>query len=222
MPFAYNDFAGLQALVDAHPVGVIKMEVVRNMGPQDGFLEKVRELATARGIVLIFDECTSGFRQTFGGLHKQYGVEPDMAIFGKTLGNGYAITATIGRRAVMGRSVYLAHPVTQRRCLVLDGRSVIVGTRRRCTRDRCTGSGSPHAFRQRVCHPTEIVSCPVNSHYGPRYWLRPVPIVRLTSTPPPTADKRRASYQRAPRQVKDTSSMDICREKTPRRPRDYG
>ena len=61
----------------------------------------MRELATEHGIVLIFDECTSGFRQTFGGLHKLYGVEPDMAVFGKTLGNGYAITAIIGRREVM-------------------------------------------------------------------------------------------------------------------------
>jgi glutamate-1-semialdehyde 2,1-aminomutase len=77
------------------------MEVVRNMGPEDNFLHKVRQLATARNIVLIFDECTSGFRETFGGLHKKYGVEPDMAMFGKALGNGYAITATIGRRAVM-------------------------------------------------------------------------------------------------------------------------
>jgi glutamate-1-semialdehyde 2,1-aminomutase len=51
--------------------------------------------------VLIFDECTSGFRQSFGGLHKLYGVEPDMAMFGKALGNGYAITATIGRREIM-------------------------------------------------------------------------------------------------------------------------
>jgi glutamate-1-semialdehyde 2,1-aminomutase len=51
--------------------------------------------------VLILDECTSGFRETFGGLHLKYGVEPDMAMFGKALGNGYAITATIGRRAVM-------------------------------------------------------------------------------------------------------------------------
>jgi glutamate-1-semialdehyde 2,1-aminomutase len=61
----------------------------------------VRKLATDKGIVLIFDECTSGFRQSFGGLHKLYGVEPDMAMFGKALGNGYAITGTIGRRAVM-------------------------------------------------------------------------------------------------------------------------
>jgi glutamate-1-semialdehyde 2,1-aminomutase len=100
-PFVYNDFQALEALVNEHDLGVIKMEVIRNHPPQDGFLHKVRQLATERGIVLVFDECTSGFRQTFGGLHLQYGVEPDMAMFGKALGNGYAITATIGRREVM-------------------------------------------------------------------------------------------------------------------------
>jgi glutamate-1-semialdehyde 2,1-aminomutase len=101
VPFSYNNFAELEALADAHDLGVIKMEVVRNQGPQDDFLHKVRRLATERGIVLIFDECTSGFRQSYGGLHALYGVEPDMAMFGKALGNGYAITATIGRREVM-------------------------------------------------------------------------------------------------------------------------
>ena len=100
-PFNYNNYAQLEALVNAHDIGVIKMEVVRNVEPEDDFLHKVRQLATARGIVLVFDECTSGFRETFGGLHKKYGVEPDMAMFGKALGNGYAITATIGKREVM-------------------------------------------------------------------------------------------------------------------------
>lgn len=100
-PFNYNNYAELEALVNAQDIGVIKMEVVRNMGPEDNFLHKVRKLATDRGIVLIFDECTSGFRETFGGLHKKYGVEPDMAMFGKALGNGYGITATIGKREVM-------------------------------------------------------------------------------------------------------------------------
>lgn len=101
LPFNYNNYAQLEALVSEHDVGVIKMEVVRNKGPEDNFLHKVRKLATDRGIVLIFDECTSGFRETFGGLHKKYGVEPDMAMFGKALGNGYAITAIIGKRSVM-------------------------------------------------------------------------------------------------------------------------
>ena len=99
--FKYNDFDGLETLVDTQDIGVIKMEVVRNKEPENQFLQKVRKLATDRGIVLIFDECTSGFRETFGGLHKKYGVEPDMAMFGKALGNGYGITATIGKREVM-------------------------------------------------------------------------------------------------------------------------
>jgi glutamate-1-semialdehyde 2,1-aminomutase len=101
LPFNYNKFTELEELVNTQDVGVIMMEVSRNQGPQDNFLQRVRQLATARGIVLIFDECTSGFRQTFGGLHLMYGVQPDMAIFGKALGNGYAITATIGRREIM-------------------------------------------------------------------------------------------------------------------------
>jgi glutamate-1-semialdehyde 2,1-aminomutase len=100
-PFEYNRFDQLEALVRNHSIGVIQMEVSRNFGPEDHFLEKVRKLATDKGIVLVFDECTSGFRQTFGGLHKLFGVEPDMAMFGKALGNGYAITAVIGRREVM-------------------------------------------------------------------------------------------------------------------------
>ncbi len=102
LPFNYNNLDQLKELVKNHPdLGVIKMEVSRNMGPASGFLEAVRELATAHNIVLIFDECTSGFRQTFGGLHKLYGVEPDMCMFGKALGNGYGITAVVGRREVM-------------------------------------------------------------------------------------------------------------------------
>lgn len=101
-PFNYNDFNGLEKLVDANPdIGVIKMEVSRNIGPEDNFLQKVRRMATKYNIVLIFDECTSGFRQTFGGLHKLYDVEPDVAMYGKALGNGYAITAVVGKASVM-------------------------------------------------------------------------------------------------------------------------
>jgi glutamate-1-semialdehyde 2,1-aminomutase len=100
-PFNYNNYDELEALVREQNIGVIKMEVVRNMGPENNFLHRVRKLATDSSIVLIFDECTSGFRETFGGLHKKYGVEPDMAMFGKALGNGYGITATIGKREVM-------------------------------------------------------------------------------------------------------------------------
>ena len=100
-PFNYNDFEQLLSIVNENDIGVIKMEVQRSDPPNNDFLSKVRELASSRGIVLIFDECTSGFRETFGGLHKKYCVEPDIAMFGKALGNGYAITAIIGRSEVM-------------------------------------------------------------------------------------------------------------------------
>lgn len=100
-PFQYNDFSGLEKLISDKDIGVIKMEVVRNEGPENNFLQKVRNICTEKNIVLIFDECTSGFRETFGGIHKKYNVDPDIAIFGKALGNGYAITAIIGREEVM-------------------------------------------------------------------------------------------------------------------------
>jgi len=100
-PFTYNNYQELEDIVNKHDIGVIKMEVQRSQPPEDNFLHKVRKLATEKNIVLVFDECTSGFRQTFGGLHKMYGVEPDMAMFGKALGNGYAITAILGKRAIM-------------------------------------------------------------------------------------------------------------------------
>ena len=100
-PFEYNNYEYLEKLVNEKDIGCIKMEVVRNIEPKNNFLQKVRDLATRKGIVLIFDECTSGFRETFGGIYKKYNVEPDMAMFGKALGNGYAITAVVGKMEVM-------------------------------------------------------------------------------------------------------------------------
>ena len=100
-PFSYNNYDELESLVKSKNIGVIKMEVSRGTEPKDNFLKKVRKLATDNNIVLIFDECTSGFRETYGGLHKKYDVEPDMAMFGKALGNGYAITSTIGKKEIM-------------------------------------------------------------------------------------------------------------------------
>jgi len=101
LTFNYNNFEELLNLVNNHDVGVIKMEVERNMGPKDNFLQKVRDLASKRGIVLIFDECTSGFRETYGGIYQKYDVEPDIAMYSKALGNGYAISAIVGRTDIM-------------------------------------------------------------------------------------------------------------------------
>ena len=100
-PFNYNNYKELLDIVEKNDIGVIKMEVIRNFEPKDGFLKKVRDLATKKNIVLIFDECSSGFRETFGGIFQKYNVEPDMVMFGKTIGNGYALTAVVGRKSVM-------------------------------------------------------------------------------------------------------------------------
>ena len=77
------------------------MEVSRNYLPENDFLKKVRDLANKNKIVLIFDECSSGFRETFGGIHLKHGVNPDICMFGKALGNGYAITSIIGKSEIM-------------------------------------------------------------------------------------------------------------------------
>lgn len=100
-PFNYNNYEELLDIVEKNDIGVIKMEVIRNFDPKDGFLKRVRDLATKKNIVLIFDECSSGFRETFGGIFQKYNVEPDMVMFGKTIGNGYALTAVVGRKSVM-------------------------------------------------------------------------------------------------------------------------
>lgn len=110
LPFKYNDLESLEEVVSDGGVAAIYMEVERSTPPAPGFLEGVRKIASRIGAVLVFDECTSGFRQNLGGLHMHYGVEPDIAVFGKTLGNGYAINAVIGRREVMtaARSTFIS------------------------------------------------------------------------------------------------------------------
>lgn len=100
-PFKYNDLNTLKKLIKDNDIGVVKMEVMRNDHPVNNFLANVRELCDENKIILIFDECTSGFRETYGGLHLKYKIFPDLAVFGKALGNGYPITAVIGKDKYM-------------------------------------------------------------------------------------------------------------------------
>ena len=103
LPFKYNQLDELNAIVAEHgqSLGVIVLEVVRNDGPDIGFLEEVRKIASRCGAVLIFDEITSGWRTATCGMHMKYGVHPDMATFAKTMSNGIPMAAVIGRREVM-------------------------------------------------------------------------------------------------------------------------
>ena len=99
--FRYNDIDGLERLIETEKIGAVKMEVMRNVAPENDFLNKVRQLCSKKGIVLIFDECSSGFRELLGGLHKKFSVTPDVVVYGKTIGNGYALTAVVGVDEVM-------------------------------------------------------------------------------------------------------------------------
>lgn len=100
IPIRYNNFEDLDKLLD-DDIGVLKMEIVRNELPDTNYLEKIQDICRERGIVIIADECTSGFREAFGGIHLNYKFEPDIAVFGKAIANGYAMTAVIGKRKIM-------------------------------------------------------------------------------------------------------------------------
>ena len=102
-PFEYGNFAYLSKIIDENDIGVIKMELSRSTNPDIKFLQKIRKLCNQKNIILIYDECTSGFRQSYGGLHMEYDkdIYPDMAMFGKALGNGCAINAILGKEEIM-------------------------------------------------------------------------------------------------------------------------
>tara|TARA_Y100000389_G_scaffold191064_1_gene216630 strand:- start:221 stop:1525 length:1305 start_codon:yes stop_codon:yes gene_type:complete len=99
--FDYNNFNQLKKLIDTKNIGTIFMEVSRTYKPKNNFLQKIRRISQQKKIVLIFDECSSGFRECNGGLHKKLGIYPDLAMFGKALGNGYAITSILGKKKIM-------------------------------------------------------------------------------------------------------------------------
>lgn len=103
LPFRYNQIDELKVIIENHgsEIASIVMEPVRGEMPKDGFLEQVRTLADSAGAALVVDEISAGFRLLTGGAHLKLGLEPDMAVFSKALGNGYPIAAVIGKDDVM-------------------------------------------------------------------------------------------------------------------------
>jgi glutamate-1-semialdehyde 2,1-aminomutase len=103
LPFRYNQLEELQKIVKEHGsrLGVIVMEPIRNDDPKPGFLDGVRKIADETGAVLVIDEITAAFRMNSGGVHLLYGLEPDIAVFAKAIGNGYPMGAVIGRGNIM-------------------------------------------------------------------------------------------------------------------------
>ncbi len=102
LPFHYNKIEELERIVEKHKdIGVIVVETMRNKKPENDFLKKIRKIADEINAVLVFDEITSAWRMSIGGIYKLFGVEPDIAVFGKAMSNGYAMGAIVGKSEVM-------------------------------------------------------------------------------------------------------------------------
>jgi glutamate-1-semialdehyde 2,1-aminomutase len=101
--FHYNDLPSLEALFEAYPgrIACVVMEPATAVEPVGGFLENIKALSARHGALLVFDEMITGFRWHMGGGQAYYGAVPDLSAFGKALGNGFAVSALVGRRDVM-------------------------------------------------------------------------------------------------------------------------
>ncbi len=103
MPFTYGDLEELEGLLQQHAgeLACIIMEPMRSGEPPEGYLDGVRDLATRYGVVLIFDEVSSGWRVARGSAQEYVGVTPDMTVFAKAISNGYPMGAVVGKREFM-------------------------------------------------------------------------------------------------------------------------
>ncbi len=101
--FPFNDADILERMLEAEPDGfaAVILEPMALEAPIPGFLEAVRALCNRYGVVLVFDEIVTGFRVHLGGAQAVFGVTPDLATFGKAMGNGMPISAIVGRRDIM-------------------------------------------------------------------------------------------------------------------------
>jgi glutamate-1-semialdehyde 2,1-aminomutase len=103
----FNDAAAVDRLLEEHPgqvAAIILEPIPHNVGallPEPGFLERLRELATRHGAILIFDEVITGFRHGLGGYQQIAGVTPDLTTLGKAMANGWPVSALGGRADLM-------------------------------------------------------------------------------------------------------------------------
>lgn len=111
-PLIHGDFERLETLLREHgnDLAAIICEPCRHELPKPGFLEALRRGCDQYGAMLIFDEISIGWRYRFGGSHLDFGVDPDMAIFSKAMGNGHPIGAVVGNEKMLdaGRKTFLS------------------------------------------------------------------------------------------------------------------
>ena len=103
LKFRYNDLESLRDAFDQYPgrIACVVMEAEAATPPVPGYLNQVKELCEERGALLVFDEMITGFRWHLGGAQKFHGVVPHLSTFGKAMGNGFAISALVGKREIM-------------------------------------------------------------------------------------------------------------------------
>lgn len=101
--FRYGDLQDLRNVFDRNPgrIAAVVMEGIAGRGPEEGYLEGVRDLCREHGALWILDEMIAGFRVAHGGASERYGVSPDLLCYGKGMGNGFAVSALVGRREIM-------------------------------------------------------------------------------------------------------------------------
>jgi glutamate-1-semialdehyde 2,1-aminomutase len=101
--FNYNDIDSFISLLSQHDnqIAAVIIEPMNIAWPENGFLEKIRDLCTTKEIVLIFDETITGFRFSNGGAQELFGVTPDLSTFGKGMANGMPISAVVGKSEIM-------------------------------------------------------------------------------------------------------------------------
>lgn len=101
--FPFNQAERLTDLLRKDPDGfaAVILEPCGAAEPGEGFLQELRSITERHGIVLVFDEIVTGFRINLGGAQAEYGVTPDLACFGKAMGNGMPISAVVGRAEIM-------------------------------------------------------------------------------------------------------------------------
>lgn len=103
IPFLYNNIEDFNKAIEkaGDDLAAIVMEPIRNFEPTKEFIEAIHEMAKKKNIPLIIDEISAGFRICNGGAHLKLGFKPDIAVFSKALGNGFPISAVIGKKWVM-------------------------------------------------------------------------------------------------------------------------
>jgi glutamate-1-semialdehyde 2,1-aminomutase len=102
--FRYNDLDSVRALFASYPgqVAGLIMEAETTVAPAGDFLCQVQALCRQAGALFILDEIITGFRWHLGGAQAVYGLEPDLTTFAKGMGNGFSVSALVGKRDIMG------------------------------------------------------------------------------------------------------------------------